>query len=388
VSDFLKQTIHDYRIPVIDSSFWSGMPGRNETSVISAEEVIRRMKENPEQLIYTNSENSIQWIEKHLSFTTLPEKINLFKNKVRFRELLRSRFPGYFFRSIPFGELAATDVSDFTFPFIIKPAVGFFSMGVHKVGKPEEWPEIVARIEEEVGQVQHLYPREVFDSAEFIAEEGIHGTEYAIDCYFNAEGNPVILNIMKHLFSSDKDMSDRVYVTSKEVIASNLEPMNRFLKEMGEVAGVRNFAAHVEVRIDASGRIVPIEVNPMRFGGWCTTPDLAWYAHGFNIYDYFLSQREPDWNRLLAGKNGDVFSVVVLDNSTGTEGKDIDSFDYERLLQNFERPLELRTVDYRRYPLFGFVFAQTRSDQMEELIRILKSDLSEYIQNENGEAGS
>lgn len=379
VSDFLKQTIKEYRIPVIRNSFSAGVFAEEEQPTISEEEVVQRMKRNPEQLIYTNSENSIHWIEEHLSFTSLPGKINLFKNKVRFRELLGPLFPDYFFQSIPFGELAKTDVSGFSFPFIIKPAVGFFSMGVYKVDKTDEWPGIVEKITEEVKLVQHLYPKEVFDSTDFIAEASIEGTEYAIDCYYNAEGEPVILNIMKHLFSSDKDMSDRVYITSKEVISSNLKPMKRFLKEVGTIAGVQNFAAHVEVRIDNNGRIVPIEVNPMRFGGWCTTPDLAWHAHGFNIYDYFLSKKEPDWDRLLAEKDGEVFSVVVLDNSTGKEGADIRSFDYEKLLTNFGNPLEVRKVDYRNYPLFGFVFAQTKSEQMDELFRILTSDLTEYI---------
>ena len=157
--------------------------------------------------------------------------------------------------------------------------------------------------------------------------------------------------------------------------------MKWFLEKMGNAAGINNFAAHVEVRVDDNGRIVPIEVNPMRFGGWCTTPDLAWYAHGFNIYNYFLTQKKPDWDQLLADKDGQVFSVVVLDNSTGTEGKNIQSFDYERLLQNFENPLELRKVDYRSYPLFGFVFVQTHTGRMDELIRILKSDLTEYMRN-------
>ena len=381
VSEFLKQTIENYQIPVIGNSFSERTLGRNSPLLISVTQVVERMKRHPGQLIYTNSENSIHWVEKHLPFTGFPDKIGLFKNKIRFRELLQTQYPEYFFRGIPFHELNTVDVSDFSFPFIIKPAVGFFSMGVYKVDKPEEWSGIVGKITEEVKNVNHLYPKEVFDSNEFIAEACIEGTEYAIDCYYNAEGKPVILNIMKHLFSSDKDMSDRVYITSKEIILSNLEVMQRFLETMGEAAGVNNFAAHVEIRMDEDGQIIPIEVNPMRFGGWCTTPDLAWYAHGFNIYEYFLSQKEPDWNSLLADKDGQVFSVIVLDNSTGKDGKSISAFDYDRLLSDFENPLELRKVDYRSYPLFGFVFAQSQSHRMDELIRILNSDLSEYLLN-------
>ena len=383
-SDFLKQTISDYRIPMLENPFSQEVVGQAEHVVLSADEVVRRMKQNPEQLIYTNSENSIHWIEKNLSFTPFPEKISLFKNKIRFRELLQSRYPDYFFQGIPFRDLEKTDPSGFSFPFIIKPAVGFFSMGVYRVGKPEEWADVVSRIKDQVDQVQQLYPKEVFDATEFIAEAVIEGTEYAIDCYYDVNGKPVILNIMKHLFSSDMDMSDRVYITSKEVVASNLEPMGQFLEEMGNAADVRNFAAHVEVRMDSSGNIIPIEVNPMRFGGWCTTPDLAWYAFGMNIYDFFLSRKKPDWNRILAAKNDDIYSVVVLDNSTGTAGRNIDSFDYDGVWKSFAQPLEMRRVDYKRYPLFGFLFAQTQPDQTDELIRILKSDLSEYIQQAQG----
>ncbi|MCP3675252.1 MAG: ATP-grasp domain-containing protein [Gammaproteobacteria bacterium] len=33
--------------------------------------------------------------------------------------------------------------------------------------------------------------------------------------------------------------------------------------------------AHDELRGDDKGTILPIEVNPMRFGGWCTSADIT-----------------------------------------------------------------------------------------------------------------
>ena len=82
---------------------------------------------------------------------------------------------------------------------------------------------------------------------------------------------------------------------------------------------------------------------------------------------------------IFKGREGKRFSLIVLDNSTGKEGEEIASFDYEKLLSNFEKPIELRKVDHKKYPLFGFLFAETREENFIELENILNSDLNEFI---------
>jgi hypothetical protein len=80
------------------------------------------------------------------------------------------------------------------------------------------------------------------------------------------------------------------------------------------------------------------------------------------------------------GKENLVFSNIVLNNSTGTEGKNIRLFDYDKLLSDFEKPLELRKADFKKFPIFGFLFCETRFENMDELHRILMSDLTEYVE--------
>jgi hypothetical protein len=70
----------------------------------------------------------------------------------------------------------------------------------------------------------------------------------------------------------------------------------------------------------------------------------------------------------------------VLNNSTGIGGKNIPSFNYEKLLKDFENPLELRKADFKKFPLFGFLFCETRKTNMQELEKILMSDLKEYLE--------
>ena len=293
--------------------------------------------------------------------------------------MLKDMYPGYFYKGVKLGSLETIDVSRFPFPFIIKPAVGFFSLGVYKVDHFGEWEETIRIINREIDLIKNLYPPEVLDVEEFIIEHCIDGDEFAIDLYFDKNGKPVILNMMKHIFSSGKDVNDRVYITSKEIIERYHAIVTGFMAEIGKRAGLQNFPCHVEVRITQDGVIAPIEVNPLRFGGWCSTPDLAWYAFGINLYEYLFEQKKPDWDVLLKGKEKLVYSNIVLNNSTGTEGKFIGAFDYDKLLSHFEKPLELRKADFTKFPIFGFLFCETRSENMQELERILMSDLKEYI---------
>jgi len=264
-------------------------------------------------------------------------------------------------------------------PLIIKPATGFMSEGVHKVFDAADWDQTKDRILTDRENSSDLYPPEVVDSTSLIIEECIEGEEYAVDAYFDGNSEAVILNILKHTFSSSDDVGDRVYTSSADIINENLSEFTTFSTSIGKLAGVRNFPAHIELRKDAAGTLVPIEINPLRFGGWCTTADLTYHAFGFNPYVYYYSQMKPDWKEILKDKSGKLYSIIILDNSTGIEPERISGFDYQKLLSDFENPLELRKFDYKEYPVFGFLFTETSVENEVELKQILISDLKEYI---------
>jgi hypothetical protein len=379
ISEFFKQTIKENNIPVVNTEAAQRLNLLPGTNLISEEQAVMRVKASDSLLFYSTSENSIGWIAKNLDFSDLPKKIEQFKNKARFRELTQSMFPKFFFKEVLITELESVKIEQLSLPFIIKPNIGFFSMGVHKVTSTDEWTKTISAIHEEIEQMRGLYPDEVLDTGSFIIEQCIEGDEFAVDAYFNSMGEPVVLNILHHTFSSESDVSDRVYTTSKGIIESNLGEFTKFVGEIGLLTNMKNFPVHIELRRDKDGVILPIEVNPMRFGGWCSTPDLAFAAYGINPYLYYYTQQKPNWNDLLMGKEGKLFSVVVLDNSTGKSGEEIPFFDYEKLLLCFEKPLELRKIDYKKYPVFAFLFTETKQDNFDELINILNSNLTEFI---------
>ncbi len=381
VSDYLKKTLAKFQFPVLANQYSKQLDLDTKTILLSDQEAVQFYNANANARIYTNSENAITWIASYLPESDLPQKINWFKDKVAFRELTKKLFPEVFYKALKLADIDTVSIADFPKSFVIKPAVGFFSLAVYHVHSHSEWPKIKEKLKNEIEKAGRLFPAEVLNSTALIIEGYISGVEFAFDAYYDENGKATVLNILKHEFASSDDVSDRVYITSKEVMETYLPPFTAFLNTMGELIDLRNFPLHVEVRVDETGKLIPIEVNPLRFGGFCTTADLTPYAWGFNPYAAFFQNHKPDWDQILKDKAGKLFGLIVLDNSTGFSAEEIKAFDYEKLLTRFEKPLELRKIDYHEYPLFGFVFTETREENYDELVRILQSDLKEFVQS-------
>jgi len=377
VSDFLRNTLKKNKFMVVSTKTAKILLHDDAYSWISEKDAARTIKENPDTPVYTNSENALNWISEHLGDTILAKQVQLFKDKVQFRELIRWIYPNFYFKEVKLEEIQHLNSQKLSFPLVIKPSVGFFSIGVHVVWNRSEWEAVLRELSAE--SLITIYPRNVLDTSTFIIEEYIEGEEYAIDCYFNHVGEVVILNILHHKFLSGSDTSDRVYTTSKEIVLKNKERFGAFLQLIGHKAGLKSFPAHVELRVNNQDVIMPIEINPLRFGGWCTTADLLGIATGKSPYEYFLQNRKPDWETVFEGKGNMKYSIIVLNNNTGYLPDQIERFDYNLLKRDFENPLLIRQLDVNKYSVFGFVFAETSPGHEDELDQILASDLRKYI---------
>jgi hypothetical protein len=378
VSDFLKQTILERRAPVLANETALKHFKVDAPCLCSAEEFVAKAHAKGPVPIYSNSENAIDWIGSNLEATGLPDRIRVFKDKIRFRERIRDMHPDYFFRGVPFDRLEELDPTEIPKPFIIKPAVGFFSLGVHRVDGDGDWPNVLAAIRGEVSRIRAQYPDQVLNLDRFIVEECIEGEEFAVDVYFDGNGEPVILNILGHLFASENDVSDRVYLTSPTIIRTWRERFTDYLARIGRRTGLTDFPAHVELRVNHSGGIMPIEVNPMRFAGWCVA-DLTFYAYGFNPYAYYLDGKKPDWETILAEREGRTVGVLVADVAADVDCACITEVDYPALASRFSTLLELRPIDVREYPVFAFVFAEVPEHDPGEFRELLHCDLREFL---------
>ena len=376
-SDFLIQTIKEKQFKIVATPTAQAMINDDALNWVSEEAAISILKKNPLTPLYTNSENSIAWINQHLPASALSKQIETFKNKVAFRDLVQDAFPAFFFKAVKLEDLPNLDITEIKFPFVLKPSVGFFSLGVYIIRNNEDW--LQAQQELKVDNLENSFPKEVIDSSTFIIEEYIEGEEYAIDSYFDKDGEVVILNILHHKFSSAADTSDRVYSTSQKIIETHLQSVSDFLQPIGDQLGLKNFPLHLEIRITPDGEIFPIEVNPLRFGGFCTTADLSGHAFQFNSYEYFTEGKKPDWKTIFQNKIPKKYSIVVLNNNSGITAAEVSAFNYDLLENEFEKVMECRRLDIKKYPVFGFLFTETSLEKQAELERILNSDLRKYI---------
>ena len=92
VSDFLIETIKRNKFSVLNNEI--ARKYLNENELLAGEFAINTAKE---ELIYTNSENSIDWIDENLSDENINQMIKICKDKAVFRNTLKSIFPNYYF---------------------------------------------------------------------------------------------------------------------------------------------------------------------------------------------------------------------------------------------------------------------------------------------------
>jgi hypothetical protein len=377
VSDFLIETIKDNNYKIIATKVAKELVKDDSLAWIAEDEAIALLKNNPEISLYSNSENALAWIDQYYGESELASQLLVLKNKLKFRELIKELFPDFYFKQISIEEIQRLSDDEIRFPFVIKPAVGFFSIGVHIVENEKDW--IKAKSELQADKLKSIFPENVLNTSNFIIEEFIRGEEYAIDYYYDNNGDAILLNVLHHLFSSGTDTSDRVYSTSKAIIEKYKIDLEYFLSKIGKELNLKNFPAHAEVRIDENGKIIPIEVNPLRFGGFCTTADLMGVTLGFNEYKCFCENKKPDWDTIFKGKENKIFSVIILDNNSGIIPSDILKFNYSDLAKDFEKPILIRELDINKYPVFGFAFIESAANTKKELNDILTSDLRKYI---------
>lgn len=372
VSDELKDFLEASQTAVLDNATAREAAGAARKFNFVGDAEARERLARGERL-YTISENALDWIYENSADKKLLATIDTMKNKAAMRRLLKSVYPDFFFEEIPANELRKIPFESLPVPVVLKPAIGFFSVGVYTIRTREDWERALADIEKTSDGWRKLYPERVLGNGSFVAEKHIGGEEFAVDVYFDADGRAVVLNILKHEFASESDVSDRLYYTSKKIILENVARFTEFFDRVNAELGARNFPAHVELRVDA-GKIIPIEFNPMRFAGWCST-DIAFFAFGVRTYEYFLDGEKPDWEKILAGKGDEIFTMCALNKPEPCPP--ISAFDYDALCAKFERVVSMRKADFREQSIFGFLYTETR--KREELDFIVNSDLTEFI---------
>ena len=374
VSALLSSSLQQLGTPVLKVGDVQ-IPEEEKLTVLGEVLFFEQLEKTSAPLLF-NSENGLAALMRYLPDSKFAEWTSLFKNKAEFRRRMTKVYPSFYFREVSIQDLYEIPLEIIPFPIIIKPTIGYSSVGVYRIDCMEDWYHTVEKLKGDINDSASAYPKDVIDSQTVIIEELIQGEEYAVDAYFTKEGKPVILNLFKRMFANDRDMSDRIYYTSKQVLKEAIAPIADFLKKIGEIDSLASFPLHFEVRITREGQVVPIEVNPFRFAGIGTT-ELGVHAYGVNVYDYYFNQLEPNWEEKIEAMDDAIYSFLCAEFDPVISLESIRTVDHERFQKQFNEILEYRYMDYKEYPIFSVVFF--KQSTFDENKRLLTLNLSDFI---------
>lgn len=325
--------------------------------------------------LYTMSENALGWLSEHLPESELLEKAGLLKDKAAFRKICSSMYPDFFFREVATGSLKQQDADALPYPLVLKPSVGFLSAGVYVVRDAEEYRRAVRDIDARFREVGQRFPACVVGTQRYLMEAFIRGEEYAVDVYFDKEGKPIILNIFHHRFADESDTSDRLYCSSRALYDRYETPFTDFLVEINRVFRLHDFPIHIEFRYDGT-RAIPIEINPLRFAGFCLN-ELQTHISGLHPVTAYLNDVHVGREEMWKGKENDTYSFLVLERPSDVP--ETVRFNRRRFCTDFSDVLEIREVTDPAAGVSATAFLRTDQAHEEEFHRILHLDMHDYV---------
>ncbi|MCB9562291.1 MAG: ATP-grasp domain-containing protein [Kofleriaceae bacterium] len=375
ISPYLAKTLFELDEPAVLAEEMP-VPMRPALRLEPAQTLLDRPKLAYQSLILTSSENALAFLQHAIPHDDRVLKARLFKDKVAFRRALTKLYPEFTFVESTIGDVGDLDPARLRFPLVLKPAAGISSIGVRRVERAADWAAAVAFLRDDLGRYAANHEAIVVDAHKVIVEEWIPGTELAVDCYFDSAAEPVILNVMEHMFRDAEDTSDLVYYTRRSLVRRHYAQIHEFLVRLGDLFDLKRFPMHVELRLTPHGQLVPIEVNPLRFAGQGTT-ELAEYAYAINVYKHFLRETRPDWDAILAGPDDSVYSFLCVDVPTAQFRAPGLRIHDRALFKSFGEVLEYRMLDEEETSTFAVIFL--RADDLDENRRILAMDPAAFV---------
>lgn len=323
--------------------------------------------------LYTVSEYALDWVCSAFAGEKLIEQITLLKEKVAFRKTCSCIYEDLIFDEISYTDLFEFNISKVQLPVVLKPSVGFLSAGVYTIANLEDWKNALKDIQKNFLKLAETFPDTVVGDACFILESYIHGREFAINLYFK-EKEPVIINIFEHPFTSKEGVSDRLYITNKTLFDDYLSMFTEHISRLNKVLNLSNIPVHMEIRVE-SGKIVPIEINPLRFAGLCLN-EIHFYITGKHPLSYYFSGTCPDYNAMWKDKESKTFCFSIIEKPEGSQNA---ALDIEKLKHEFSKILEVRLVDNPNLSILTFVFSEVETTKKSEMSNVLNLDVTKLL---------
>ena len=115
VSEFFVDTIVQNDFPVLNNDTIEESDIEDGAfSLINPSKAIEYYQKQEFPLIYSNSENALDWVLENIPLSNLSSYIKIFKDKFEFRELLKELYPNFYYQSMDLDTLEKTKKTDNT----------------------------------------------------------------------------------------------------------------------------------------------------------------------------------------------------------------------------------------------------------------------------------
>ena len=354
-----------------ESGTLESLPVTEHLEIISNEDLVQtNLRFTKDSKVCIASEVSIETIVSRMDDRSRKQTIESLKDKYIFRKTIASIYPEYQYQFVKASKIENLSITQKS---VIKPVKGVFATAVRTIDRDTDFKNLATELKAELSKNEGIFSDGVLSKEDFLVEEYIEGEEYAVDMFYDADGNPCILNICHHPIPENKAYLHILYYFSKEVFDRIYTKAKYFFVQLNQILNVTNITMHCEFKLDGD-KLMPIEINTLRYGGM-GFGNMVFHALEINPYTYFLNNIEPDWQRIWEDRREDIFCFFIAYN-----GANINLNEYqpnrERLKQQFTEILLERSFDYQTQLTFGiYCLKETK----ENLANLLKIDFDDFF---------
>lgn len=345
------------------------------TKVLTCEELAQsKLRFQETDKVYVPSETSLSTVMQRMDNPGCVAGINKLKDKYLCREALSSLYPDFFFAK---GKLEDISEADIQKKIVIKPLKGFFGTGVRFADSATNLEALKAEIRQEVAENSRFFPESILSKDEYIVEEFIAGEEYAVDMFYDELGAAVITNIYHHPIPENPDYAHLMYYSNKGLFDNYLETFIRFFNDFGATLKLKNFPIHAEFKLRGT-EFIPIEFNPMRYGGFGLA-DLTYNSYGYQPIAAYFNNQAPDWETIWKSRNAYDYAFILAYNGKGIElnTQKPDHEGFKVYLQKHAELLDYVKLDFRKNPVFAIAYI--KSADYEKMLKLLSTEFADFF---------
>lgn len=344
--------------------------------VLSGEELQKSdIRFSEQDMVYVPSETSLSTVMERMDNPTCVHGIEQLKDKYLCREALRHIYPDFFCAKFKLDEISSLSIPGRK--LVVKPLKGFFGTGVRVLDPSANLLELGTEITREIAQYSRFFPESILTKNEFLMEEYVEGEEYAVDMYYDSSGSAVIMNIYHHPVARIPEYAHLMYYSSKELFDKYLEPITELFQSFGAILGLRNFPIHAEFKLRGT-EFIPIEFNPMRYGGFGLA-DLTFLSYGFQPIAAFFDNLRPDFAQIWESRASYSYAFILAYNGRGIDlkHKEPRHDDFRSYLLQHVELLDYVKLDHHHNPVFAIAYV--RSEDSNKLGLLLDTEFADFF---------